>query len=201
MPKVTAKTRVISKSVPAGLASSLFGDEKKGKGSPKLAAAPKAKAKAKPAAKKAPAKKPAVKKVAPAKKPVAKKTPAKKPVARKTRRTKKVSVPVKAIKTKFTKAGLLPHLADAAGSDKKTAKLFMDGLTHVMLGSIAPRGAGTFTLPGVLRIVTRKVPARKGGKMVLNRFTGEQVKQKAKPASVRVRVRPMAALKNAALAA
>lgn len=133
------------------------------------------------------------------KKPVARKTATKaKVVARKPRAKKKVES-VSAVKTKFTKAALIEHLAAKAETDKATAKLILSELTAVMLGSIAPRGLGTFVLPGVLRIVTRKVPARKGGKMVMNRFTGEMIKQKAKAASIRVRIRPLTGLKQAAM--
>ena len=105
---------------------------------------------------------------------------------------------VKPVKTRFTKASLIAHLADVSGADKATSKLMLDGLSTLIAGSIAPRGLGTFTFPGLFKVVTRKVPARKGGKMVMNRFTGEEVKQKAKPASVRVKIRPMAGLKAAA---
>jgi hypothetical protein len=172
------------------------------------AAAAAAAAAAKPAAKKAPAKKVPAKKAeatsivrARAAKTVAKTgkpTKAKVAAVRKPR-AKKVVEAIKPVKTKFTKAGLIEHLADRADTDKATVREMLSGLNELMLGSIAPRGVGQFVLPGMLRIVTKKIPARKGGKMVMNRFTGEMVKQKAKAAFVRVKVRPLTGLKNAAL--
>jgi len=42
----------------------------------------------------------------------------------------------------------------------------------------------------------KKIPARKGGKLVTNPFTGEKVKQKPRPATVRVKFRPSKDLKG-----
>lgn len=52
-------------------------------------------------------------------------------------------------------------------------------------------------LKGVGTITKKKIPARKGGKLVKNPFTGEMVKQKAKPASVKVKLNPAKELKEA----
>jgi nucleoid DNA-binding protein len=56
-----------------------------------------------------------------------------------------------------------------------------------------------FVLPGLLKITVTSVaakPARKG----INPFTGEPTTFKAKPATVRVKVRAMKKLKDAATA-
>ena len=42
----------------------------------------------------------------------------------------------------------------------------------------------------------KKIPARRGGKLVTNPFTGEKVKQKPRPASVKVKFRPSQDLKS-----
>ncbi|MBW3581695.1 MAG: HU family DNA-binding protein [Euryarchaeota archaeon] len=52
-------------------------------------------------------------------------------------------------------------------------------------------------LKGVGTITKKKIPARKGGKLVKNPFTGEMVKQKPKPASVKVKLNPAQELKKA----
>jgi len=67
-----------------------------------------------------------------------------------------------------------------------------------MLGSVHPRGVGEFTLPGLLKISLRKVPARKAGTLIRNPATGEMIKGAAKPASVRVKIRALSKLKSAA---
>ena len=61
-----------------------------------------------------------------------------------------------------------------------------------------PRGVGEFTLPGILKVNLRKVPARKAGTLVRNPATGEMMKAAAKPASVRVKIRALSKLKKAA---
>jgi hypothetical protein len=67
-----------------------------------------------------------------------------------------------------------------------------------MLGSVHPRGHGEFTLPGLLKVSLRKVPARKAGTLVRNPATGEMIPAAAKPASVRVKIRALSKLKSAA---
>jgi len=69
----------------------------------------------------------------------------------------------------------------------------------VIIASINKKGARVFVLPGLLKITVTSVaakPARKG----TNPFTGEPTTFKAKPATVKVKVRPMKKLKDAAKA-
>jgi hypothetical protein len=89
-------------------------------------------------------------------------------------------------------------------------KSVLEALKVTMQGSLAPRGAGEFVMPGLFKVVTKKIAARKvaaikKGTEVRNPRTGETYahegrKAYTKPATVKVRVRPMAGLKNAALA-
>ncbi len=168
----------------------------------------------KTAVKKAPVKKPVaakqqktVAKKTVAKKPVAKKTVAKKTVAKKTvakktvakKPVKKAAPAVEAIKTKFTKAQLAQYISEGTEVALKDVKAVLADLEVVMMGSIAPRGLGEFTLPGMLKVVTKKIPAQKGGQKKTNPFTGEPMITKAKPATVRVKVRPLTKLKQAAI--
>ena len=73
-------------------------------------------------------------------------------------------------------------------------------IENAFLGSVHPRGLGEFTLPGLLKVNLRKVPARKAGTLVRNPATGEMIKGAAKPASVRVKIRALSKLKAAAVA-
>jgi nucleoid DNA-binding protein len=54
-------------------------------------------------------------------------------------------------------------------------------------------------LPGLFKITVTKVPA-KPERQGINPFTGEPTTFKAKPATVKVKVRPMKKLKDAATA-
>ena len=114
---------------------------------------------------------------------------------------KQVSKPetsIRAIKETLTKSALINLLSEQNDIPRKTAVGIFNTLEAVMLGSIRPRGVGEFTLPGLLKITLRKVPARKAGTLVRNPATGEMMKSAAKPASVRVKIRALSKLKTAA---
>lgn len=146
-----------------------------------------------PASKKAAA--PATKKVTAASKkamPVAKKAAA--PAAKKA----DVAAPLKPIKDSFTKASLTVHLAERSGVEPKAAKALLAALEETLLASIHKKGAKEFTLPGLLKVVAQDVPAKKK-RFGKDPFTGEDKWFAAKPASVRLKVRPLKKLKDAAL--
>lgn len=122
------------------------------------------------------------------------KTPAKKAAAKP---AAKVSKP-KAVTTVLTKSQLIAHLAEASGVEPKAVKAVFASLETTILSAVSKKGAGTFVLPGLLKLVTQSVPAKKAreGK---DPFTGEIRKFAAKPASVRVRIRALKKVKTAAL--
>ncbi|MBT6039230.1 HU family DNA-binding protein [Luminiphilus sp.] len=133
----------------------------------------------KAAAKKAPAKKKAAAKKAPAKKPAAKAAPAK----------------VKAISTKMTKTQIVGTIADNTGLTKKQVSDVMQQMDALIEGSIKKRGAGEFTIPGMMKVTTVRKPAVKARKGI-NPFTGEETMFKAKPASTAVKIRPLKKMKE-----
>jgi nucleoid DNA-binding protein len=69
-----------------------------------------------------------------------------------------------------------------------------DALTGVMIKSV--KNHGTFNHLGLIKFTLVRKPAVAGGKLVRNPFTGEMVRQKARPASRTVRVRPLKAIKD-----
>jgi nucleoid DNA-binding protein len=123
---------------------------------------------------------------------LAKKAAAKKPAAKTPAKTSPV-------KEALTKSALINLLAEQNDLTRAAAKGVLETLENVMMGSIHPRGVGEFTFPGLLKISLRKVPARKAGTMIRNPSTGEMVPGAAKPASVRVKIRPLSKLKAAAV--
>ncbi|MEI5999780.1 HU family DNA-binding protein [Paraburkholderia bengalensis] len=133
---------------------------------------------AKPAAKKA-ATKPAAKKAAPAKKAAA------------------AGATLKPLKDTFTKASLATHVATQAGVEPKQAKAILAALEDTILGSVHKKGAGEFTLSGLLKIGVQQVPAKKK-RFGKDPFTGEERWFDAKPATVRLKVRALKKLKDAA---
>ena len=73
----------------------------------------------------------------------------------------------------------------------------MEELETLIERSIKKRGAGEFTIPGLMKVTTVKKPARKAKKNVPNPFKpGELMDVAAKPASIAVKVRPLKKLKE-----
>lgn len=143
------------------------------------------------ATKKAPAAK------APAKKPAAAKAPAKKPAAAKPVAAKPAAE-MKPIKAALNKTTLTAHLAEASGVEPKAVKAVLAALEATTLASMNKKGIGEFTLPGLLKVIALKVPAKPKRKGI-NPFTKEEQWFAAKPATVKVKVRPLKKLKDAVL--
>lgn len=104
--------------------------------------------------------------------------------------------PVKAV---LSKSALVQHLAGTSGAAAKDVRAVITALEETIRASISKKGPRTFVLPGILKITAVAVPAKKARKGV-NPFTGEATVFKAKPATVKVKVRPMKKLKDAAVA-
>lgn len=117
------------------------------------------------------------------------KTSAKQPIAK-----------TKPVKEALTKSALVNLIAEDNGVTREVAKGVLATIEAAMMGSIHPRGVGSFTLPGILKISLLKVAARKAGTLVRNPSTGEMVPGAAKPASMRVKIRALAKLKAATVA-
>lgn len=143
------------------------------------------------AKKKAAAKKVVKKKVVAKKKVATKKAPAKKAPANKAAAPKKLT----AIKEPMTKSQLYTTIAERTDVSKKEVAAVFDALTDIVDAHVRKRAAGSFTLPGLLKITTVKKPAKKARKGI-NPFTGEETMFKAKPASIQVKVRPLKKLKD-----
>lgn len=106
---------------------------------------------------------------------------------------------IRPVKQRLTKSALLSLIAERSELSRKQVACVMEELEAAMMGSVHPNGAGEFMYPGMFKVVLRKIPARKEGTLIRNPATGEMMKASAKPASVRVKVRPLAKLKAAAL--
>ena len=121
-----------------------------------------------------------------------------KPKTSKSKISKTEAAPLRPVKETFTKSALINLIAEQNDIPRKTAVGVFATLESVLLGSVHPRGVGEFTLPGLLKVTLRKVPARRAGTLVRNPATGEMVKGAAKPASMRVKIRALSKLKTAA---
>jgi nucleoid DNA-binding protein len=113
-------------------------------------------------------------------------------------KSKKTAAAVKPIKDALSKSGLVAHIAEGTGVAGKDVRAVLGALEGAVAGSISKKGAGSFVLPGLLKITAVSVaakPKRKG----INPFTKEEQWFAAKPATVKVKVRPLKKLKDAAL--
>lgn len=124
---------------------------------------------------------------------------AKKKVTKKAAPKKAAAKPVapKPIKEALGKSGLVAYIAEATGVASRDVRAVLGSLENAVHGSVSKKGIGSFTLPGLLKITAVNVaakPKRKG----INPFTKVEQWFAAKPASVKVKVRPLKKLKDAA---
>ena len=103
----------------------------------------------------------------------------------------------KPIKEALTKSGLIAHIADVSEVSAKDVRAVLAALEGAMSASVSKKGVGQFTLPGMMKITASKVPAKPKRKGI-NPFTKEEVWFAAKPASIKLKVRPLKRLKDAA---
>jgi nucleoid DNA-binding protein len=103
----------------------------------------------------------------------------------------------KPIKEVLSKSGLVAHLAETSGVVAKDVRAVMAALEGAVVASVHKKGAGSFMLPGLLKISAISVPAKPKRKGI-NPFTKLEQVFAAKPASVKVKVRPLKKLKDAA---
>ncbi len=104
---------------------------------------------------------------------------------------------VKPIKGVLSKSALIKHLAGTTGAAAKDVRAIIAALEDTIHAAIGKRGGRSFVLPGLFKISVVNVPAKKARKGI-NPFTGAETLFKAKPATVKVKVRPMKKLKDAA---
>ncbi|CAB1368267.1 HU family DNA-binding protein [Denitratisoma oestradiolicum] len=105
---------------------------------------------------------------------------------------------LKPIKTAFNKTTLTAYLAETSGVEAKDVKKVMAALEAAAVASLHKKGLGEFTLPGLLKVVAQTVPAKPKRKGI-NPFTKEEQWFAAKPATVKLRIRALKKLKDAAL--
>jgi len=105
----------------------------------------------------------------------------------------------KADKKPLTKTQIIAEIAESTGLAKKDVVKVIDSLSALIQSSLSSSGAGSFTLPGLVKIEKKKVPAQPAKKNVPNPFKpGEFHDVPAKPAHNKVKVKALKALKDMA---
>jgi nucleoid DNA-binding protein len=97
----------------------------------------------------------------------------------------------------LTKTEILNNIAGDADLSKKEVATVLEALGEQIKKSLGRRGPGAFTIPGLLKFEKKRVPARGAKKGVPNPFKpGELMDVAARPASNKVKVRPLKNLKE-----
>ena len=95
-----------------------------------------------------------------------------------------------------SKSEIVTGISESTGLSRKDVTAVMEALGNEIKKALGDRGAGVFAIPGLVKIEKKKVPARPARKGVPNPFKpGELMDVPAKKASVKVKVRPLKALK------
>ena len=151
-----------------------------------------------------------------ARKTTTRKAPARKKTTRKAsarRTTKKKVTRKKATKKKATKAPttrggkIIPAskprtrseiynvLAEQTGLVRKEIQSVFEAYSMMLAADLGKRGPGVSQVPGLMKVVVKRMPAKRARKGI-NPFTGEETVFKAKPARNVVKVRPLQGLKK-----
>ncbi|MFW7377629.1 MAG: HU family DNA-binding protein [Oligoflexus sp.] len=143
-------------------------------------------------------KKAATKTTAKKTKKAAKKTTQKKSTAKKAAKASVAAVPSNKpfdkVSKARTKSQILLAISERTGLSKRDVNGVFDTLSE-LIGNDLRKGPGSFTVPGLMKVVVVRKPAVKARKGV-NPFTGEEMTFKAKPARNVVKVRPLKGLKD-----
>ncbi|MFK8081034.1 MAG: HU family DNA-binding protein [Granulosicoccus sp.] len=130
------------------------------------------------------------------KKAVAKKKPvAKKKAVGKKKATAKKKAAAASAKKPPTKSEIMTSIAETTELSRKEVASVFEALNGLIQDNLKPRGPGTFSVPGLMKIRVNKKPATKARKGI-NPFTGEETVFKAKPARKVVKVLPLKNLKD-----
>jgi nucleoid DNA-binding protein len=96
-----------------------------------------------------------------------------------------------------SKSEVLGNIAEATNLSKKDVSAVLEALSQEIEKAVGKKGPGAVTIPGLVKITRKHVPARAAQKNVPNRFKpGEFVDRPAKPAYFKVGVRALKSLKS-----
>ena len=101
------------------------------------------------------------------------------------------------VKERWSKTQILNEISERVQISRKHAGAVMAELEGIIARHIGKNGPGEFVLPGLFKINTVKKPAVKARKGI-DPFTKQERMFAAKPASVKVKVRPLKKLKDLA---
>lgn len=96
---------------------------------------------------------------------------------------------------KLTKAQIMAALAEKSGLDKKSVNSVLEAISSLIKDQLGAGGPGEITIPNLVRLKATTKPATEE-RPGINPFTKLPQVIKAKPASRKVRITPVKALKD-----
>ncbi len=111
--------------------------------------------------------------------------------ATRSRKKKKTAAAVKA----RTKSQIIGDIAEQTGLARRDVSDVFESMAGLIKKDLGRRGAGTFTVPGLMKVRVVRKPATKSRKGI-NPFTGVEMVFKAKPARNVVKVTALKRLKE-----
>ncbi len=98
-----------------------------------------------------------------------------------------------------SKSEILASISETTEVAKKDVAAVLEALGGEIKKALGSKGPGVFAIHGLVKIEKKKVPARPAKKGVPNPFKpGELMDVAAKPASTKIKVRPLKSLKEMA---
>jgi nucleoid DNA-binding protein len=102
-----------------------------------------------------------------------------------------------AAKKSPSKTEVLTSIAESTDLKRQQVSAVFDALANEIKKALGNKGPGVFQIPGIVKIEKRKVPAKPARKGVPNPFKpGELMDVAAKPATTKIKVRPLKSLKS-----
>ena len=95
----------------------------------------------------------------------------------------------------MTKTQIITALAEKSQLTKQQVTSLLDELANLIGQNLGQDGPGVFTIPGLMKLTVVHKPATEERQGV-NPFTKEPTVFKAKPASKKVKIQPLKALKE-----
>ena len=117
--------------------------------------------------------------------------PKKKATKAASRRPKKIAPAAKP----RTKSAVYKEIAEHTGLARKEVQSVFDAFGMMLAADLGKRGPGVMQVPGLMKVVVKRMPARKARKGI-NPFTKAETIFKARPARNVVKVRTLQALKK-----
>jgi nucleoid DNA-binding protein len=110
---------------------------------------------------------------------------------------KKSSGPISVGRKPHTKSEFVATICEHTGVARKEVVAVLETISKIIGAHVHKNGPEAFAWPGMFKIQVIKKPATKA-RQGINPFTGESMLFKAKPASRRVKIRPLKNLKTMA---